>query len=290
MNLDVRWICGDPGEPPIQVHAYDPDTFVLRQGKATSFEAPFLYLLFGTERALLLDTGATADAARLPLRETIDRIVSAWLADHPREGYELVVAHTHAHGDHIAGDAQLADRPSTTVVGTDLGAVQSFFGFSAWPNQVVRFDLGGRALEVTGIPGHHPTSIAIFDPATGFLLTGDSVYPGRLYAFDMPAFVASIDRLVAFAASRPVTFVLGAHVEMSRTPGRDYPIGARHQPHEHPLQLAPDRLRAVQQAAHDAATKPGVHVHDDFVLFNGTGRLATLKLILRSLGQRLRGR
>lgn len=290
MNLDVRWICGDPGEPPIQVHAYDPDTFVLRQGKATSFEAPFLYLLFGDERALLLDTGATADASRFPLRATVDGIVSTWLADHPRDGYGLVVAHTHAHGDHVAGDAQFADRPNTTVVGTDLGAVQSFFGISAWPGQIVSFDLGGRALEITGTPGHHPTSLAIFDPATGFLLTGDTVYPGRLYAFDMPAFVVSIDRLVAFAASRAVTFVMGAHVEMSRTPRRDYPIGARHQPDEHPIELAPERLATVQRAAHAAATKPGVHVHDDFVLFNGTGRLAVIGLILRSLGQRLSGR
>ncbi len=48
-----------PGEPPIQVHAYDPHTYVLRQSKATNYEAPFLYLLFGNERAILLDTGAT---------------------------------------------------------------------------------------------------------------------------------------------------------------------------------------------------------------------------------------
>lgn len=40
----------------------------------------FLYLLFGNDRALLLDTGATADPERFPLRHTIDRLVAIWLA------------------------------------------------------------------------------------------------------------------------------------------------------------------------------------------------------------------
>ena len=41
-------------------------------------------------------------------------------------------------------------------------------------------------------------SIAVYDPASGFLLTGDTVLPGRLYAFDFPEFVASLDLLVDF--------------------------------------------------------------------------------------------
>jgi hydroxyacylglutathione hydrolase len=229
-SLEVRWIHGSASrtsvtDPPIQVHGYDAHTMILRQSKATSYEAPFLYLLFGNDRALLLDTGATKDPARFPLRATVDALVTSWLAVNRRDGYELVVAHTHGHGDHVAGDAQFLDRPLTTVVGTDLEAVRSFFGFTAWPDQVVTLDLGGRILELTGIPGHHPTSLAMFDPWTGFLLTGDTVYPGRLYAPDMPTFVASMDRLVDFADARPVTHVMGCHIEMSRTPGRDYPVG-----------------------------------------------------------------
>ncbi len=53
-----------------------------------------------------------------PLRQTVDGLIDGWLAENPREGYELVVAHTHAHGDHVAGDGQFAGRPLTTVVGT----------------------------------------------------------------------------------------------------------------------------------------------------------------------------
>jgi hypothetical protein len=48
-----------------------------------------------------------------------------------------------------------------------------------------------------------------------------------------------------------------------------------------------DQLRAVRRAAHKAAGKPGIHVSDDFVIFNGTGRMATAKLLARSLRQRL---
>ena len=154
----------------------------------------------------------------------------------------------------------------------------------------MQLDLGGRVLEVTGIPGHHPASIAVFDPWTGFLLTGDSVYPGRLYAEDMPVFVASAERLVEFAATRPVRHVMGCHIEMTRTPGRDYPIGTTYQPDEPPLQMAPDRLLAVRDAARAATARPGVHVFDDFLIFNGTGPTAMPRLMLRTLRQRLAAR
>ena len=278
-SLDVRWVhgtkltSGDPG-PRIQVHAFDEHTYLLRQNKSVHYEAPFMYLLMGADRAVLLDTGATADPAAFPLRDTVEGILEVWLTRNPtrnpRDGYELVVAHTHAHGDHVAGDGQFAGRAGTIVVGVDLPAVQSFFGFSNWPAEVVEFDLGGRVLEVTGIPGHHQTAIAIFDRWTGFLLTGDTVYPGRLYGRDMAAFVDSMDRLVEFAQQRPVRHVMGCHIEMTTTPGRDYPTGTTYQPDEPPLQMSMQQLLAVRDAAHAANHKPGIHVFDDFVIVNGT--------------------
>ena len=54
-------------------------------------------------------------------------------------------------------------------------------------------DLGGRVLEVTGSPGHQRAAITIYDPWSGFLLTGDTVLPGRLYVEDFPLFLASLD-------------------------------------------------------------------------------------------------
>lgn len=291
-DLDVRWIHGTaPGaaniDPAVQAHAYDPHTYVLRQSKTASYEAPFVYLLFGNDRAILLDTGATKDSA---IRATVDGLMTDWLERNPRDEYGLVVAHTHGHGDHVAGDLSFADRPGTTVVARDLDAVREFFGFADWPGEVVTFDLGGRALEVTGIPGHHPASVAIYDPWSGFLLSGDTVYPGRLYAFDFPEFVASLDRLVEFASARAVTHVMGCHIEMSRRPGRDYPIGSAYQPDEPPLQMTIGQLRAVRDAARAVAARPGVHRFDDFIIFNGPCRAAVIGQLARTMWRRVAGR
>jgi glyoxylase-like metal-dependent hydrolase (beta-lactamase superfamily II) len=288
-DSDVAWIHGAPGEPPIQVHRYDEHTYVLRQGKAVNWEAPFLYLLFGNERALLLDTGATEDAARFPLRHTVDGLVDAWLAANPRDGYGLTVAHSHSHGDHVAGDPQFAGRPHTTVVGHEVADVRACYGLSDDPDDGLEnpghYDLGGRVLDVVAIPGHHPTSIACYDPWTGFLLTGDSVYPGRLYNVDVPASVASFERLVDFAAARQVTHVMGCHIEMSRRPGRDYPIATRYQPDEPPLPMTTAQLAEIRDAARDAG--PGIHVHDSFVLVNGDPRRILLRFAARTIRQRL---
>jgi hydroxyacylglutathione hydrolase len=275
-------------EPKIQVHRHDEHTFLLRQSKTVSYEAPFLYLFFGNARALLLDTGATDDPTRCPVRETVDRLIEAWLATHARTSYGLVVAHTHGHRDHVAGDAQFEGRPDTVVVGKDRPFVTSFFGFTQWPDQVVELDLGGRLLEIMGTPGHHDSSISILDSWTGFLLTGDCVYPGRLYVQDMPAFTDSLDRLTRLAESRRVRHVMGCHIEMSRTPRRDYPLGSTYQPEEQALQMTVDQLYAVRDAAFSVADSPGAHTFDDFIIFNGPCRAAIVRQLVRSAWTKLR--
>jgi hydroxyacylglutathione hydrolase len=55
LNLDVAWIHGSEAakynsDPDIQVHACDEYTYILRQNKAVSYEAPFMFLLFGASR------------------------------------------------------------------------------------------------------------------------------------------------------------------------------------------------------------------------------------------------
>jgi glyoxylase-like metal-dependent hydrolase (beta-lactamase superfamily II) len=97
-------------------------------------------------------------------------------------------------------------------------------------------------LDVLAIPGHQPASIAIYDRRTGVLLTGDTFYPGRLYVRDTAAFARSIDRLAQFARTHQVTHFLGAHIENSRTPYRDYPVGTVDQPEEHGLDLSRTEL------------------------------------------------
>jgi hydroxyacylglutathione hydrolase len=226
----------------------------------------------------------------MPLRVTIDRLVAEWLGCHPRPADSLVVAHTPGHGDHVGGDGQFAGRPATTVVGREPLAVREFFGFTSWPRQTVQFSLGGRVLEVTGSPGHHAASVTIFDPWTGFLLTGDSLYPGQLYVNDPAAFLASLQALVAIARTRPVRAVLGCHIEMTRSPGRDYPIGTRYQPDEPALAMTVEQLQAAHDAARGTADRPGVHVFDDFAIYNGRCVFGVTRQLLRWAAQTTRQR
>jgi hypothetical protein len=58
----------------------------------------------------------------------------------------------------VAGDGQFADRPRTVIVGHGVAALREFFGFERWPEEVVTFGLGGRALHVTGSIRAAPTS------------------------------------------------------------------------------------------------------------------------------------
>lgn len=293
IDTDVRWIHGSPSprrrtDPPLQVHALAPGTVLIRQSKDVTFEAPFILLLLGERRALLLDTGAVDGTT---LRGTVDRLVADWLSTRtPPDAYDLVVAHTHGHGDHVAGDAAFTDRPHTTVVGHDVDAVRAYFGISDRPAEVVTLDLGGRTLEVFGIPGHHEASIAVHDPMTGLLHTGDTVYPGRIYVDDPTALLATLDRLVAFAEQRDVQHVLGCHVEMTRTPGRDYPLGSRYQPDEPSPFMTVAQLRAVRDAFQTVARRPGIHRFDEVVFCVGEGPRVVVPLQSRALVEQLRWR
>ena len=271
-NLDVSWIHGSEAakyntDPDIQVHAYDEHTYILRQNMAVHYEAPFMFLLFGGSRALLLDTGATSDSRFFPLRRTVDAIIDGWLASQQHRGdYGLLVLHTHSHTDHTAADGQFADRPNTVIVGARRDAAWPYFGFADEPESVAEVDLGGRVLDCLATPGHHEAAVTYYDRYSGILLTGDTIYPGRLYVFDWPGFVRSIDRLAEWCARRPVTYLLGCHIEMTTTPGVDYPAGWSYQPDEPPLQLTTEHLKQVQATLKAHNLHPGRYVLPQMII------------------------
>ena len=272
LDLDVAWIHGSEAakyntDPDIQVHACDEHTYILRQNMAVSYEAPFMFLLFGASRALLLDTGATANPEFFPLRQIVDSIMDAWLARHPHpDHYGLLVLHTHSHTDHTAADDQFAGRPGTVVIGANRDVAWPYFGFADELDVVAEIDLGGRVLDCLATPGHHHAAVTYYDRYSGILLTGDTVYPGRLYVFDWPAFVRSIGRLADWCARRPVTYLIGCHIEMTTTPGVDYPVGWSYQPDEPPLELTTDHLTQIQDTLKSHDLQPDRYVLPQLII------------------------
>ena len=113
----VKWIhgsadCAQSSDKPIQVVSFNPTTWILRQNKCVNYEAPFMYLFVGTEKALLVDTGATLDSAIFPLRKEVDRIISLYEKETSRK-LKLIIAHSHSHADHYSADDQFKTRPNT---------------------------------------------------------------------------------------------------------------------------------------------------------------------------------
>ena len=226
------------------VHQYNPDFYILRQSACTDYEKPFLYVIFGSDKALLWDTGSRNGRTR----EAVDRLMERWLKARHRTSIPLVVVHSHHHSDHVAGDAQFADRPETTFVKPNLAAVKEFFGFQNWPEETRVLDLGGRPMEILPIPGHTDDSFALYDRRTGILLTGDTVYPGRLYVDNFGEFKKSIHRLAQYTDGKIIAHVLGNHIEETRTPYLEYPIGKLNQSEEHTLELNAGSILELDRA------------------------------------------
>jgi hydroxyacylglutathione hydrolase len=264
--LPDHWITGGPDcsvVPKWQVHAYNPDFYILRESGCTNYEKPFLYLIFGKERVMLQDTGA----GETNVREIVGQTIAEWLRRNGRQSIPLVVAHSHGHGDHITGDKQFAGQPDTTVVPLSVEGTQKAFGIEHWPADRGSIDLGGRVLDVIPIPGHQAFSVAFYDRETGILLTGDTLYPGRLYVSDFAAFSASIQRLVDFTRDKLVAHVLGCHVEQAKTPFLDYPVGTKYQPDEHVPELSRAHLLELNEALRSMNGIPVRYALRDFTIW-----------------------
>lgn len=240
------------------IHQYNPNLYILRQSGCSDYEKPFLYLIFGADKAMLWDTGSK----NARVREAVDRLIDRWLKVNSRTAIPLLIVHSHKHGDHIAGDAQFADRPNTTLVKPDLPSVQTFFGSKNWPDEVLTLDLGSRIMDIIPIPGHTDDSIALYDRRTGILLTGDTVYPGRLYVNDFSAFQKSLHRLAAFIDGKPVAHVLGNHIEQTSTPFTDYPTGTKYQPEEHELALGAGHIFELERVLKSVIAPKQVALRD----------------------------
>ncbi|MGA8490836.1 MAG: MBL fold metallo-hydrolase [Terriglobales bacterium] len=199
-----------------------------------------MYLLIGSAKALLVDTGDIADPKVVPLADTVMHLL-------PGEGpakLPLLVVHTHRHLDHRASDEQFTHFSNAQVVGFDIDSVRRFYKLTDWPNGLAQIDLGDRTVDVIPTPGHNETEVSFYDRGTGLLLTGDFLMPARLLIDDTRADVASADRVAAFVKDRPISFVLGGHIEMNSA-GDLFPWESQYHPNEHVLQMTKDDALAL---------------------------------------------
>ncbi|MBN1631184.1 MAG: MBL fold metallo-hydrolase [Thermoleophilia bacterium] len=139
----------------------------------------YLYLLEGSERALLIDTGYGCGR----LRRYVERLTDKTVA----------VVNTHGHPDHVGGNGWWEE------VHIHADAAAQIAGFPPLPERLELpypdyakvlvdegfvFDLGRREVEVIEISAHAPGSIALLDHTTRMLFTGDEIEAGQVLMFD----------------------------------------------------------------------------------------------------------
>lgn len=269
-NLRFTWIHGSVSakantDVRIQVHRYNEHTYILRQNPAIHWEAPFMYLLMGNERAVLLDTGATEEEEFFPLRKTVDKVLRRWSSAQNVEMPELLVMPLGSDQSQTAAIAQFANRPYTTVIAPGSGERASLVTQQ-------QLDLGGRVLSVIPTPGLDASSITLYDPWSDLLLTGNAFYPGRLVIRDFQAYRNSLNSLVQLMYEESVSYVFGGRIEMTNRPGLDHRLRSNYRPGEHSLQLEPQLLETALQAVNLINGETDIRILDDFILMNGVGR------------------
>ncbi len=271
-TLPLRWQTGGPKcmeVPEWQIHEYNPDLYILRESGCTDYEKPFLFLFFGKDKALLLDTGS----GKPNLGPTLDRTIHNWLTRNNRTSIPLLVVHTHEHEDHTAGDPEVLAMHDpavpVTLVKADLASTKEFYHFKDWPNELTTIDLGGRVIDAIPIPGHTAAAMAFYDRQTAILFPGDSCYPGRLFVDDFAAFQASTERMIKFTEGKLVAHVIGNHIEERLEAFSEYPFGTTYQPDEHTLELTRGDLLELEAGLLSMHGKIGRLALPDFTIEGG---------------------
>ncbi|WP_077033302.1 quinoprotein relay system zinc metallohydrolase 2 [Pelomonas sp. KK5] len=159
-----------------------------------------LAVVIGSRCIAVVDTGGSPVVGR--------RLLAAI-----RERSALPVCYvitTHAHVDHMLGQAAFAADPATRFVASDryaaaLGARREYVSrtverdfrlaltpadlpaptLTAAPGKPLELDLGGRKLQVQAWPtAHTDNDLSVFDERTGTLVLGDLLFAGHLPVLD----------------------------------------------------------------------------------------------------------
>jgi hydroxyacylglutathione hydrolase len=136
------------------------------------------FLVLGTERALLLDTGF----GEIRIDEKVKE-----LTDLP-----LYVVNSHTHPDHIGGDKFFKEIHAHPL-GKDQIKQSSIIPLT----EGMVFDLGGRKLTVIELPGHSSDHIGLIDYDAGAIFTGDMIEFENGTVRSIPGYISSIKRILA---------------------------------------------------------------------------------------------
>lgn len=183
-------------------------------GEPLHAEDPKSFLVEGTERAVLIDTGIGVGRFGDLVRE-LTRL-------------PVTVVNSHAHWDHVGGNRFFADvrapegahaalkegwsdermeralDPSQLSGDLPAGTDPGHAGIPPVPNPGTiaggdRIDLGDRTLEVIAAPGHCSELVVLLDRANGILFGTDAAYAAGLYAqmadSDLEVYLETLRRL-----------------------------------------------------------------------------------------------
>lgn len=253
--------CDSNQDSVFDVYKHDEHSFIIRQNKCLTYEAPFSYILVGKEKVLVIDTGALSDKPKFSLYTELEKVIGK----QELAMKKILVVHSHSHSDHYTGDAYFDGRNNAEVVKTSAKSVRTFFDFSNWPQGEKTIELGERNVTVIPTPGHQEEAISIYDHHTKWLMTGDTLYPGYIYVKDWQAYRESIERLTEFTLNNEVTAIMGAHIEKQKSPNGYFPIGSTYQPNEASLDLTVESLQALNNEL-NKADEPREIVFDDFII------------------------
>lgn len=164
-----------------KIEALDQMTYVIHEPRY--WQKNNQYLIIGTERALLFDSGSG--------RRGIAKLVED-LTVKP-----VVLFNSHAHYDHIGNnhefehiamtDLEINKKQTTSDIfvpkwRTRLVPKRYAFRISEWVRPFHDIDLGGRTLKVVPLPGHSADHVGLVDEANGYIFAADALYQGPLSA------------------------------------------------------------------------------------------------------------
>jgi len=142
------------------------------------------FLLAGTEKALLIDSGMNTPNAK-QIAESITNL-------------PVLLLNTHGDPDHVSGNGSFdcfymhPDEEDNYRAHGGTGSILPV-------NDKDIIDLGNRPLKILFIPGHTPGSIAVLDVNNRVLISGDSIQDGNIFMFkerrNLSLYVESLRKL-----------------------------------------------------------------------------------------------